>query len=93
MENIKFTDRYEALGIPFPDPKTMCPGQCEGTGWTPVKLGRGALSGDVTPTEVKRWNRAHWKRAVTTIGTHLFTCDGWHFVKCEQCEGTGKRNA
>jgi hypothetical protein len=32
----EFTDRYKALGIPYPNVDTMCKGQCEGTGWVPV---------------------------------------------------------
>lgn len=34
---IEFTDRYKALGIPYPDPETMCKGPCEGIGWYPEK--------------------------------------------------------
>ena len=33
----QFTDRYKALGIPYPNQKTMCKGQCEGTGWYPTQ--------------------------------------------------------
>lgn len=33
---ITVTDRYEALGIPYFDPKTTCDGQCEGTGYVPI---------------------------------------------------------
>lgn len=34
----EYTDRY---GGPqnWPDHKTMCPGQCEGTGWIPTSHG------------------------------------------------------
>ena len=35
---IEFTDRYKALGIPYPDPETMCKGHCEGTGVYPTKI-------------------------------------------------------
>ena len=31
-EKIIFTDRY---GGNYPDPKTVCKGQCEGMGWYP----------------------------------------------------------
>ncbi len=34
---MEFTDRYQALGIPYPDPATMCHRQCEGTGYVLVK--------------------------------------------------------
>jgi len=35
---IQFTDRYDALGIPQPDPETMCRGYCEGMGIVPVAV-------------------------------------------------------
>lgn len=35
MSKHTFTDRYQALGIPYPDPKTMCKGPCEGVGVYP----------------------------------------------------------
>jgi hypothetical protein len=30
-----FTDRYKASGIPYPDPNTVCKGNCEGMGFYP----------------------------------------------------------
>ncbi len=30
------TDRYSATGTPYPNPKTMCKGQCEGMGVVPI---------------------------------------------------------
>jgi DnaJ-class molecular chaperone len=56
MSDFEITDRYRALGIPYPDPETMCKGQCEGTG--------------VVPTEDEHGE--------------------WQFLKCEECNGTGK---
>jgi hypothetical protein len=38
MSDFEFTDRYKALGIPYPDPATMCKGQCEGTGFVPIGI-------------------------------------------------------
>ena len=37
MSEIEFTDRYPALGIPYPDPETMCKGECDGVGWFPLQ--------------------------------------------------------
>jgi hypothetical protein len=71
-----FTDRYEALGIPDPDPETMCDDQCEGTGMVPV--GRGDLQ--------EPW-RSLWLEAEAKESS----ADGWHFVRCPSCGGTGKR--
>lgn len=68
----KFTDRYKALGIPYPDPETMCNGPCEGTGWFPENDKTNPL-----------WQVAHNARE--------HECDGWHFVRCPECDATGKR--
>lgn len=59
-----FVDRYSAVGIPRPDPKTVCKGKCEGMGVYPdMKTAREkGLSARDTP-----------------------------FVKCPDCNGTGKR--
>lgn len=87
---IEVTDRYQALGIPYPDPQTMCKGQCEGTGWFPE-------CDESSPL----WQEAHragcstfWarlKRMVKLREWRMRRCDGWHFVKCPDCNGTGKR--
>ena len=68
------TNRYEALGMPEPDPATMCPDECEGTGWLPVKAD--------DPDYAADWAEAEAKAP---------TDDGWHFVHCHTCGGTGKR--
>lgn len=103
MKDIEFTDRYEALGIPYPDEETVCQGHCEGTGWIPVKL-------EYNPEYTKQWikthNRAHSVKGILKDSfdflimgkpwwaiSHLFTgwkCDGWHFIKCPDCKGTGR---
>lgn len=92
---IEFTDRYAALGMDLPDPKTMCKGPCEGTGVVPIKgegweqkkRGMGGLvslggPSSVDPRYQKLWDEAEAKQE---------TDDGWHFVKCLDCKGTGKR--
>lgn len=92
----EFTDRYQALGIPYPDPGTMCDGQCEGTGWIPVH----ERETDVALKTL--WRDAHAKahtlahRVRQVFLTHSLRpltedCDGWHFVRCLDCGGTGKR--
>ena len=73
---IEFSDRYSAAGKPYPDPKTVCPGQCEGMGVVPI-------SEDETE---EPW-RALWLEAERKEPSG----DGWHFVKCPTCDGTGKR--
>lgn len=75
---LEFTDRYQALGMPYPDPHTMCRGQCEGIGVVPVHRSE-------TDSEFLRlWQADHDGK-----GDH--DCDGWHFVTCPDCHGTGKR--
>ena len=38
-----FVDRYSATGKPYPDPKTVCKGKCEGMGCYPdMQTGLGA---------------------------------------------------
>ena len=71
----EYTDRYQALGISYPDPETMCKGQCEGTGWVPV------CQGDPEPVFADLWEAAEKASPAD---------DGWHFVKCSDCGGTGK---
>lgn len=91
--SIVATDRYQALGVPYPEPETMCPGQCDGVGWFPVSEGDaeyGAL-----------WLAAHKKshslRDKLRIAIKyrdpkwLFhRCDGWHAVTCPDCGGSGR---
>jgi hypothetical protein len=76
MSEIEFTDRYQALGIPYPDPETVCLGQCEGTGFVPVKA-----------DDEEECFRELWRQAEIKSPSD----DGWHFVKCPDCNGTGKR--
>lgn len=75
MTDFEFTDRYQALGIPYPDQATVCKGQCEGVGWVPI-------ASDETD---EPW-RTLWLAAEEASPAD----DGWHFVKCPDCAGTGK---
>lgn len=67
------TDRYRALGIPYPDPMTMCSGQCEGTGIVPTRR-EGEWVGLWDAEEAKKPSK-----------------DGYHFVICPECHGSGKK--
>ena len=75
MSDIEFTDRYKALGIPYPDSTTMCKGQCEGTGWIPIHRD------DTEEPCHSLWLEAEKKSP---------TDDGYHFIKCPDCDGSGK---
>lgn len=107
MKQIECTDRYKAMGIPYPDANTCCTGDCEGTGLVPI------FRDETDATYRALWNDAHkkcnlafwfrlrrffkdWQEA-RKYGLKIHwqvcfgKCDGWHFVKCPICGGTGKR--
>lgn len=92
---MEFTDRYEALGIGYPDTTTVCKGRCEGCGVYPVFDARGrkakqAAMTDVFPvTTPSDADRLAWTDEHFSVGEH--DCDGWHFVKCPDCHGSGTR--
>ena len=79
------TDRYKSLGVPYPDVETMCRGQCEGLGIYPQTID------DPTITDVERaaWEELHAKHETERDKEE---CDGFHFIKCPDCNGTGKLN-
>jgi len=77
MDKIEFTDRYQALGIPYPDPQTMCEGGCEGIGFVPIRK----------DNKDKIW-KSLWEKSEKENPTD----DGCHFVKCPYCSGTGKKH-
>ena len=90
---MEFTDRYDALGILPPDPKTMCKGQCEGTGWIPVYMSKGEHNDspdrlhkddETDPVLIALWEVAEKANPAD---------DGYHFVKCPDCNGTGLEKA
>jgi hypothetical protein len=70
---MEFTDRYQALGIPYPDPETVCKGDCEGTGYVPV------AELETDPVLARLWQEAEEAEP---------SDDGWHFVICPTCNGT-----
>lgn len=94
MSNFEFTDRY---GGNYPDPATVCAGDCEGMGVYPVydpeheRFKPRALSDLVhpvdglTPHEVAEVERIKAEQGVSE--------DGCYFVRCPDCGGTGKRPA
>jgi hypothetical protein len=101
---MEFTDRYQAMGIPYPEPDTMCKAQCEGTGVVPVNKGEHK---DILLRAA--WRYAHSRncglsgrlrslwRAITRLDriwlrVAFERCDGWHFVECPTCKGSGLRH-
>jgi hypothetical protein len=94
MSEIEFTDRYKATGTPYPDTETMCEGQCEGMGRYPQWMPPPGMepksvrpTDDCTEEEKTAWLLAHkdseWDKE--------HGCDGYHFILCPDCKGTGKR--
>lgn len=114
-----FTDRYKVLGIPYPDPNTMCKGHCQGIGYFPHYNVWADFKKDlnnslrlycdpvepsydytITPLWEKKHKKAHtlrsaikyaWMFKNIKILWQQFKCDGWHFIECLDCKGTGKR--
>lgn len=75
MPKFEIVDRYGGPNAVRPDPATLCLGQCEGMGRVPV---------DKDDTEEPF--RTLWLEAEKEKPAE----DGWHFVTCPDCLGTGK---
>jgi len=65
----------DRYGGNYPDTSSMCKGDCEGMGVVPVKLD------DENEIYNQGWRDAEKEKP---------SDDGWHFVKCKDCGGTGK---
>lgn len=74
MAQIEYVDRYTGLEN-VPSPLTCCHGQCEALGVVPVT----ADCDD--PRLALLWAEAEAKEHAD---------DGWHFVTCPDCGGTGR---
>lgn len=94
-ETVEFMDRYKAMGIPYPKKETMCLGQCEGTGLVPI-YGKNYIdprtntvrpADDLGPSSQDEEYQRLWDEAEKDHPTD----DGWHFIKCIDCGGTGLR--
>ena len=85
---IEFTDRYG--GRP-PSWLRGCFGGCEAMGWTPIAFyldppredEARVSTDDLSPAEIADWTAAH-----VAAGDH--DCDGWHFIECRNCGGSGR---
>ena len=84
---VEFVDRYSAIGTPYPCPWTMCKGGCAGMGVYPVRyeewrnLGRD--TGGVPTICPQRAEDGDWET--------IPDADGYLFVYCEKCSGSGRR--
>ena len=82
---IEFTDRY---GGRAPSWLRGCHDDCEAMGWVPVFVAQPDDTGltmedERDPKLLLLWEAAHSK-------SDEETCDGWHFVKCAGCDGSGR---
>lgn len=80
---LEFTDRYHALGILYPNTETVCHGPCEGTGWVPIS------EEETDPVYRALAKEVHITKCPFEYTRHQTKCDGWHFVRCQDCNGTG----
>ncbi len=71
---MEFTDRYG--GRP-PSWLRACHGECEAMGYVPVDKAH-----PIEGRWFELWLRAH--------DAEEHECDGWHFVKCPDCHGSGR---
>lgn len=83
--------RYGTGADALPDPATMCPGACEGTGYIPVNF-REPAPGKAyyvySDEEEAAW-RPLWEAAEALHPSE----DGWQFIPCQICGATGKITA
>ena len=63
---ITFTDRYAATGTPYPNPETMCEGQCEGMGVVPIYMNK-----DVTKKKICVLERTKMIHCLLPFGKRL----------------------
>lgn len=82
---IEFTDRY---GGRCPSWLRGCFADCEATGVVPI-CNPDRQKGDLRLNiKIQEPYYSMWWKEHNDAGEH--DCDGWHFVKCEECNGTGK---
>lgn len=91
----QFVDRYSTTGKPYPDKRTMCK-RCDGMGCYPIKSLKMHDNYDASWMNEEDfedeflWQKAHKAGNVIKRFIHQFRCDGWHFVECKNCGGTGR---
>ena len=83
--------RYGGQNAALHNPDTVCSGECDGAGVFPLKSHKW-LSGkdernNASPPPLVAAEQRMWDDAEACQPTK----DGWHFVKCPTCGGTGKK--
>lgn len=83
-EMIEATDRY---GGNWPDPSTVCEGQCDGMGMFPAyDPAYDVRAGEPDHCMPAKDDAEMIRQAGVTPGP-----DGYAFLKCRDCGGTGKK--
>lgn len=85
MMEIEATDRY---GGNYPDPATVCEGPCEGMGMYPAYS---AKYDTRTGSDVCRPVEQEDDTAAIEASDQTPGDDGWLFLTCADCGGTGVR--
>lgn len=101
----EFSSRYHALGIKVSAGSALCEGLCEGTGFIPVRYDETDI--ELKALWLKAHKEAHSIKGLFTNFVYFVSrgeilnglkstlinlkCDGWHFVICPKCHGTGKK--
>ena len=90
-EPMEAVDRYGAPGVFRHPPSLVCTGWCEGTGVVPVYCSEGdhgdgglRMADEEDPALNEAWYTAEAEEPAA---------DGWHFVICPTCNGTGIEGA
>ncbi len=91
--DFEVSSRYGDGQDAIPDRANICNGPCEGMGVVPVYMRKGdRTTGSCIPADesdqelISLWEKAE----VEKLGDGG---DGWHFVECGECQGTGKAMA
>lgn len=100
-EGFEVATRYGTGADAFPDPSGMCPGPCEGMGCVPIDCGildpaalEEYLKDAPKDFALISYDQDHvdkYRDAWVQAEAESPSDDGWHFLKCPDCHGTGKR--
>lgn len=87
---VEFTDRY---GGRAPSWLRGCHDDCEAMGWVPIAIydylpTAEAWEARLSDPQFTVQEREAWESIHLQAGEHK--CDGWHFIKCPSCHGSGR---
>lgn len=82
------TDRYKVDGAPYPDKKTRCP-ECEGMGHSPFYMSEFDKKAELD-YNMEPFSEPYFRMYLKVEVEHS-SGEGWHYLKCIECKGAGKR--